>query len=171
MKQSSSQGRYFLLDGPVSSPGCCAICGYSSRERSYLDPRLDFEFYGSVIFCEICVGSMAQMFGLLTHERVADLEQRLETAERELIQLRAVVAAGEALDVAVRAYSSGGHLSSDPGLQSWNSSDDVSRSDTVDEGASEELPSGESSFDVSGISQGPDDVFSLGDSNSTSLDL
>lgn len=104
---SSAQGRYYLLDSPVASPGLCGVCGYASNDRRYLDPRLDFEFYGTLIFCEECIASMAAMFGWLTPELVKELEHRVENAETQLVQTRAAVAAMEDLRVALGAFGSG----------------------------------------------------------------
>ena len=156
---SSSQGRYYLLDnGPVVSPGSCAICGFSGRERRYLDPRLDFEFYGSVIFCELCVGAMVTLFGYLTHEQAVGLEKRVEDAERELIKLRAVTSAMEDFNVAVRA-ASGATFSGDrnniPGGDSGEYVAAPGESDAVDAAIEGR---GDSTFDVSDLSEGPDDV-------------
>lgn len=172
MESSSSQGRFYLLEnGPVASPGHCAVCGFSGPERRYLDPRLDFEFFGSCIFCETCVTSMAQIFGLLSESAVADLEKRVENAERELIQLRAVVTASEAFDVAVRAYSSGGHISSDPGFNIYNDDSIVSGSNKVTNNSSQGESAGESAFDVSTLVEGPDDLSDLGSPASSSIEL
>lgn len=82
---------YFLLDSPVASPAKCVLCGYGGADRKYLDPRLDFEFYGSAIFCECCVGTMANDFKFLQPAQARALEARAEEAERELVILRAAV--------------------------------------------------------------------------------
>ena len=82
---------YFLLDSPVASPAKCVLCGYGGADRKYLDPRLDFEFYGSAIFCESCVGTMANDFGFHQPAQARALEARVEEAERELLVLRAAV--------------------------------------------------------------------------------
>lgn len=82
---------YFILDTPAASPAKCGLCGYAGSERKYLDPRLDFEFYGSLIFCEACVGTMANDFGFLQPAQARSLESRVEEAERELITLRSAV--------------------------------------------------------------------------------
>ena len=83
---------FFILEnGPVASPGCCGICGYSGKDRRFLDPRKDFEFYGTLILCEECVGSMANDMGFLQPAQARSLENRVEEAERELITLRAAI--------------------------------------------------------------------------------
>jgi len=171
MEMSSAQGRYYLLDnGPVVSPGSCAVCGFSGRERRYLDPRLDFEFFGSVIFCELCIAAMAQLFGYLTPEIARELEVRVETAERELIRLRAAVAAMEDLRVAVRAidgettFDGGPDLISDSADQAEFSPDETPDGNATGEG------SGNPTFDVSNLVEGPDDLRNVGGSRSF-LDL
>lgn len=88
MNKSTAQGRFFLLDSPKATPGNCGICGFSGSERKYLDPRLDFEWYGTLIFCEDCVMSMAEVFGFILPAQARALEERVEEAERELIMYR-----------------------------------------------------------------------------------
>ena len=82
---------YFILDSPVASPAKCGLCGYGGAERKYLDPRLDFEFYGSLIFCESCIGTLANDFDYLSPKQSANLIERLDAAEKELMILRAAV--------------------------------------------------------------------------------
>lgn len=77
--------------GPVASPAKCLICGYGGMDRKYLDPRKDFEFYGTAIICEECVGAMSQDFGFLQPVQARVLELRVEEAETELVILRAAV--------------------------------------------------------------------------------
>ncbi len=159
MEKSSSQGRFFILsEGPVASPGSCTICGYASRERRYLDPRLDFEFYGSVIFCELCIISMGQEFGLISPDKVAEIEARLENAQTELIKLGAVAAAMEDFRVAIGAVTGEGSVSDGDKLPDLSPDTDPS----TDGGNPLAIISGESSgdeaFDVSSLSEGPDDI-------------
>lgn len=101
MTVSTAQGRYYLLNTPVASPGQCGICGYSGSDRSYLDPRLDFEFYGTLIFCSECMASMAEVMGFIEPAKARSLETRVEEAERELVTLRAAVVAIEEFKRAV----------------------------------------------------------------------
>ena len=82
---------YFILDAPVASPAKCGLCGYGGAERKYLDPRLDFEFYGSLIMCSSCVGTMANDFDFLSPSQSTNLIERLEAAEKELMILRSAV--------------------------------------------------------------------------------
>lgn len=88
---STAQGRYYLLNSPVASPGQCGVCGYGGNDRQYLDPRLDFEFYGSLYFCSECMASMAAVMGYIEPAKARTLELRVEEAERELVVLRAAV--------------------------------------------------------------------------------
>lgn len=81
------------------SPAKCGLCGYSNTDRKYLDfaGKLDFEWYGSLAFCELCVGAMANDFGFIQPDQALALETRVEEAERELITLRAAVLQLESL--------------------------------------------------------------------------
>lgn len=153
---SSAQGRYYLLDTPVASPGHCGICGYAGNDRRYLDPRLDFEFYGSLIFCEECIASMSVLFGHLTPKLVADLEARVEASETELIRLRAAVAAMESFNV---AFSSLGYSVSHGSDRGGNLAiGTIATADQDAEDVSGEAGSGDSATDESPVQQGPDDV-------------
>lgn len=112
---STAQGRYFILDnGPVADPARCGICGYGGRDRKYLDPQLEFEFYGLLIFCEECISSMARLFGYIEPAQAQALEVRVEEAGRELIQLRAATAAMEAFRVAIGLSPDHGTTSDEP---------------------------------------------------------
>ena len=82
---------FILTDGPVASPSSCGICGYSGADRRFLDPRKDFEFYGSFIICEPCVGSMAQDFDFIQPAQARALEARVKEADRELETLRSAI--------------------------------------------------------------------------------
>lgn len=106
MELSQAQGRYYILEsGPMASPGCCSICGYSSSDRRYIDPRLDFDEYGSVIFCGECIAAMSLLMGYIEPAQAQALEARVEEAERQLIQLRATSLAMEDLRVALAGTS------------------------------------------------------------------
>lgn len=169
---SSVVGRLTVLDnGPVISPGNCGLCGYSGQERKYLDLRLDFEFYGTLIFCEECVMGMAQVFGFITPGQAQALEARVEEAERELIQSRALLANLGSLRVSLDALGIGAGDSvpfSDVPVNPVDESDeespsgDTPESDELSEreqsGTSE--PSNESRPDDSSKPK-PTDIFSL----------
>jgi hypothetical protein len=140
MDLSTSQGRFFILDSPVVSPGVCGICGFGGAEgRKYLDPRLDFEFYGSLIFCEDCVTAMANQFGCLNPAQAQALESRVEEAERQLITYRAVISNMENVSVAVSSLVASGVLSSDGNLVAVSPSDAAIIPETAvsDEGSAE----------------------------------
>lgn len=153
---SSAQGRYYILTSPVATPGNCGVCGYSGNDRRYLDPRLDFDFYGSLIFCEDCVASMSVLFGHLTPDLVRDLESRVEASETELVKLRAAVAAMEDLSVAFGSLglgtSSDVYRGSSLADRDAIAADQIAPDDVIGEG------SGDSEADLSDLLEGPDDV-------------
>ncbi len=163
MEKSSSQGRFFVLsEGPVASPGHCVLCGYGGRERRYLDPRLDFEFFGSAIFCELCITAMGQEFGLISPDMVQEYQNHLEKTQTELIKYQAIALAAEELYVALGAVVGEDRPSSGDGdvNLSPNSNTTPDGGDPLAnvEGESDR----ESAFDVSSLSEGPDDLLSLG---------
>lgn len=79
---------FLLLDsGPVIDPGKCGICGYAGSDRVFTDPQKHFEFYGTFIICELCVGAMAQDYGFIEPVRALAIEQRAKEAEQRLLKL------------------------------------------------------------------------------------
>lgn len=124
MDRSTSQGRFFILDAPVASPGTCAICGYGGvGDRKYLDPQLIFEFYGNAIFCDVCVTAMANVFDCLSPAQTRELELRVEEAERQLVQYKAAVLNLENVRGAIAALGASGILASDGSVSDFSSSD------------------------------------------------
>jgi hypothetical protein len=58
---------------PQVSPGSCGICGKGKDPNGFVDPRLDFEYYGSLIFCRDCTTQMAAIFGLISEDTYQDV--------------------------------------------------------------------------------------------------
>lgn len=54
-------------------------CGSATRQR-YIDTGLQFEFYGAVFICDLCLGEMARLLGFLEPDNVQALKDRLEEA-------------------------------------------------------------------------------------------
>lgn len=165
---------YAILDTPVASPAKCGLCGYGGAERKYLDPRLDFEFYGTLIMCENCVGTMANDFDYLSPRQSLTLMERLDAAERELIILRAAIIHLEEAHDALSDY----HALVDPSsyagvLDSTSESDELAGPITLAVGAnsiSASLESiGDSETDEFSDIEGSDDISSVGASFDKSL--
>lgn len=165
-----------LLDSPQASPGKCGVCGYSGSDRKFLNTRLDFEFYGILIFCADCVGAMANDFGFLSPDQSSDIIQRLEDNEQELVTLRSAVLQLETLGDLVA-----GLISSKPAVPDDNVSVAV-RSSEPESGIPAEPIEAEGSddsiqrlldFDVDKQvdEPGPDDLSSLGVQQSTEFSL
>lgn len=169
MEKSQAQGRFYVLDNPVSAPGQCAVCGYGGTDRKYLDPQLHFEFYGAAIFCRTCVNSMASMFGFIEPAQALVLETKVEEAERELIKLRAALAAMEDLSVAFASLGFG----TDSGvIVSTGVADSIiptADSDAAIDVAGSGL--GDSETDLSDLFEGPDDVRNSASNNTYNFDL
>ena len=152
---------YFILPNPVASPAKCGLCGYGGSDRNYLDPRLDFEFYGSLIFCENCVGTMANDFDFLSPAQARVLDDRVTEAERELVTLRAAVIHLENAHDALNSVRS----LFDDNVPAGLSDDSASESQSVPtlavgaESISSVLErSGDSEIDESSGEQGPNDI-------------
>lgn len=85
---SDPSGRVLRVDAPIVSPGNCAICGTVNHPLGFVDPRLDFEFYGTLYLCADCVGECARIFGFLSPSEVAGLREHIEAQDDELNTLR-----------------------------------------------------------------------------------
>jgi len=75
---------------PMATPGCCVICGQSSHEKGFCafqNPGLDFEFYGTVIFCYDCVRELSRLWGFATPEEVQLLKDSVEHFQTQLIEV------------------------------------------------------------------------------------
>ena len=68
---------------PVSTPGNCGICGTGQHILGFVDPQLDFEFYGALIFCVNCVGEMATIYGFISPEVYEDIVGELDLVKME----------------------------------------------------------------------------------------
>lgn len=135
-------------------PGKCASCGYGSADRKYLDTRFDAEFYGAVIFCEICVGSMANDFGFLQPEQSKNLIARLEASEHELVTLRSAIIALEEFRDAFDRLGLTGNLSVPPTVA------DLHEPEThgISEGTDQPEGSDDQGSDEQTDESGPDDL-------------
>lgn len=75
--------RFQRIATPNASPGHCAVCGFAGLDRSYVDFGFSLDFYGAVIFCELCVVTMAETLGHVTPERYDGVVERLQIAIAE----------------------------------------------------------------------------------------
>jgi len=76
--------RIKFLPIPQASPGQCGICGKGQDERGFADPGLDFEFWGTLIFCADCAGQIAAVFGFISVADYEDILGERDTAQLEL---------------------------------------------------------------------------------------
>lgn len=82
--------KIFLNDEPLMSPGKCANCGASGRDRKYVDFGLTVELYGVVYICSICVGELFRLFNfepVATNLKFKTLQSHvtvLETSKMEV---------------------------------------------------------------------------------------
>lgn len=69
---------------PISTPGSCVTCGTSYCEQGFVNPNLDFEFYGSVIICRTCVAEIAAIYGFITPEQLEEIQIQLHELRTNL---------------------------------------------------------------------------------------
>lgn len=155
-----------LENGPVASPGNCGICGYSGSDRNYIDPRQDFEFYGTFIICFECVGAMANDAGFLQPAQARSLENRVEEAERELIVLRSAILKLEDVHDLIAGFNadSGRGDSSNGSVVNHDATEQVGDSSESVGGTQlsfDEVGEGDSPADDDNRQQGSDDLSSL----------
>lgn len=73
-----------VIPAPIASPGKCVFCGKSEHPQGFIDPRLDFEFYGTLYFCFDCVGDIARTLGFIDTEQAIKLAQEIARLSGEL---------------------------------------------------------------------------------------
>jgi hypothetical protein len=76
--------RIKFLPIPQATPGQCGICGKGQDARGFADPGLDFEFWGTLIFCADCAGQIAAVFGFISVSDYEDILAERDTAQLEL---------------------------------------------------------------------------------------
>lgn len=62
-----------LIEAPIASPGSCGICGKSKHDKGFVDVRLDFEFYGTLIFCSDCALDIGSPVGGMSPTEYSEL--------------------------------------------------------------------------------------------------
>lgn len=93
---ADASARITLVEHPIASPGCCAICGKNEHPKGFAaTSNFDFEFYGTVYFCADCVGDYARLFGYLSPDDFVKLREHIEAQNAELNTLRASVSSLE----------------------------------------------------------------------------
>lgn len=76
---------------PLASPARCGICGKSEHPDGFVDPQLDFEFYGSLIFCPDCIIQMARVYQMIKLEEYKELSNRLDKSIANGLKLSAKI--------------------------------------------------------------------------------
>lgn len=80
----SSSARVQVIPAPIASPGKCVFCGKNQHDKGFIDPKLDFEFYGTLYFCADCVGDIARTLGYIDTEQAIKLAQEIRRLSEEL---------------------------------------------------------------------------------------
>lgn len=115
----SQSARIRIQMRPVSAPGQCAICGNGQDPKGYVDPQLDFEFWGALIFCSECTAEMAAIYGFISPEVWEDLQGELAIANRNNEQLKEKI---EKLEKVIESFNSlfNTHFGSVTGSSNFN---------------------------------------------------
>lgn len=69
---SDAAARVQLIEAPIMSPGCCALCGKSEHPVGFADPGLAYEFHGNFYLCGDCIGDFARIFGWVEPKRFVE---------------------------------------------------------------------------------------------------
>jgi hypothetical protein len=81
--------RIQLIPSPIVSPGQCGICGISKHSVGFVTLGMDFEFYGTLIFCADCAVSLGAVAGSISPAQY----QHLNDSNRELLEINATLSA------------------------------------------------------------------------------
>ena len=98
--------RFQWLAAPLVSPGSCGICGKATFDKGFVNTGLDFEFFGTLIFCAECALNIGAPVGGLTPDEYTKL---VETADKLAIELEKAlnrIKELEAIEDAINHYNS-----------------------------------------------------------------
>lgn len=79
------------IASPMATPGQCGICGKHKHDQGFIDMRLIFDNYGTLIFCADCTGEMARALGFLSSDDLVGMREHIEAQDIELNTLRQAV--------------------------------------------------------------------------------
>lgn len=110
----SPSARVQIVPAPIVSPGNCGLCGKSQHPAGFADPRLDFEFYGTLYFCADCVGDFARTFGFIDEsqyqhllDNICDIAEQLDWYKAQFDRLRSVLGEQFVPHPPIASHSSG----------------------------------------------------------------
>lgn len=154
--------RIFIQPTPMASPGCCTICGTTECVAGFLNPQLDFEFYGTVIFCRSCVAEMGRAYKMITESDYHQLVTNNQLLLVENTTLYARIAESEKVLATLRDFYFNSDISSVSGS-------DISKSiqsaptNEGDAGSANYRESESNNTDEFSSEQGRDDVLNITD--------
>jgi hypothetical protein len=88
---------------PISTPGSCGGCGTPRCEEGFVNTGLDFEFWGTLIFCRTCVTEMAAIYGLISAEQAEEYQLQTEEMRKEVEALKIALESAKGI---IDGYSS-----------------------------------------------------------------
>jgi hypothetical protein len=85
-----ANSRVQIIENPVSAPGTCAMCGTGSGvdSRKFIDFGFQLDWYGSVIFCEYCMASVAEGAGYISSIEYDTIKKLTDSLSKDLDSVR-----------------------------------------------------------------------------------
>ena len=117
-------GRVQRIASPIASPGQCGMCGKASHEKGFADARLDFEFFGTLIFCADCAGDLSSVFGYVSPEDLVAMREMIDAQNDELNTLRQAVLGLESAVDGLSSYNASRERLRDHGRSNSKPADD-----------------------------------------------
>jgi len=160
----SPQSRWLVIQQPTALPGSCFICQGSISpdppvgRKWFVDLDLQFEFWGAVYICNLCLAEIAGTVGWFEPERADELRSDNEKLKAEVYRLQVHVASLQALEKAANDYLSS---RSSSGIQFGSSGSGplhVIQGEAGSQGTEDQLGAGAGTPDESGDVEGVDDI-------------
>lgn len=83
-----ASARFVVIDAPRVEPGSCGCCGKSQHEGGFVTTGLDFEFFGTLIFCSECALAIAAPVGGLTPTQYDSLVKENVELAQQVVRLQ-----------------------------------------------------------------------------------
>lgn len=96
--------RFPVITSPNIDPGHCGACGKASHSQGFVHTGMDFEFFGTLIFCADCAKEIGRAVGCLDPEQTVKVNNVLAEAIDENYSLRSQLEQLEAVRDAFNKY-------------------------------------------------------------------
>lgn len=103
--------RFPVIPSPNIDPAHCGACGKASHEQGFVHTGMDFEFYGTLIFCADCAKEIGRAVGCLDPEQSVKLNDYLVQLINENNSQRSQLEQLEVIRDAINSFSSSNIIS------------------------------------------------------------